>query len=495
MSVFCRSIAAANSSFSSALQCIFELVDMSSDNCKDPAWKYCGGIDATSRLKQYGMEFAVRIFKHIIYQSRRNITCVEDEDSGGRTVAFSLRPFLFHQISESVLQSVLKCLVDVINKETATPVYVAMQAQAHLGICTVVTWTLLDDRLTKLLRGDDIKAVSKTVIAFGDIALDLIFRLCRSKVTFSMLWGGVPVTTDLILDFQDAMAHIWKSSIADRKRAIGEHPDLIFYELLIQCGSSLWQPRDASSLAIADILQGHKFNQWSLWGRDKKGIVLKKGQHTHKFCSCDRLGQEDSHQDRGCPQLSLQGSRKYQNFDCRKCQRIGMLPKTHRQFFGIKGSWEGNENKFIIHWLRLQDEKYSVPRLPYETTMYMAHVDLAADLLERWPTLTMATQEDFQQHEWDYHGSLQQDFTQVSRLALRRIEVSGSYWWEASASTVLHALQRFYGCTPRLDCREKDGKLFLLEVHLYLNSRLELRSVPSNNWKKGNFRDDATILF
>ncbi|KAL6519030.1 hypothetical protein OROHE_017454 [Orobanche hederae] len=134
-------------------------------------------------------------------------------------------------ISESVLQSVLKCLVDVINKETATLASVAMQALGHIGICipvppvlldstTVATWTLLHDRLSKLLSGDDIKAVQKTVIALGHMcvkesslshlnnALDLIFSLCRSKVedvlfaageAISFLWGGVPVTTDLIL--------------------------------------------------------------------------------------------------------------------------------------------------------------------------------------------------------------------------------------------------------------------------------------------------------
>ncbi|KAL6524314.1 hypothetical protein OROGR_016748 [Orobanche gracilis] len=134
-------------------------------------------------------------------------------------------------ISESVLQSVLKCLVDVINKETATLASVAMQALGHIGICiplppvlldstTVATWTLLHDRLSKLLSGDDIKAVQKTVIALGHMcvkesslshlnnALDLIFSLRRSKVedvlfaageAISFLWGGVPVTTDLIL--------------------------------------------------------------------------------------------------------------------------------------------------------------------------------------------------------------------------------------------------------------------------------------------------------
>ncbi|KAL6564798.1 hypothetical protein OROMI_016248 [Orobanche minor] len=96
----------------------------------------------------------------------------------------------------------LKFLVDVINKETATLASVAMQALGHIGplppvlldSTTVATWTLLHDRLSKLLSGDDIKAVQKTVIALGHMcvkesslshlnnALDLIFSLCRSKV-------------------------------------------------------------------------------------------------------------------------------------------------------------------------------------------------------------------------------------------------------------------------------------------------------------------------
>lgn len=58
----------------------------------------------------------------------------------------------------------------------------------------VSTWTLLHKKLSKLLSGDDIKAVQKTVIALGhmcvkesssshlNIALDLIFSLSRSKV-------------------------------------------------------------------------------------------------------------------------------------------------------------------------------------------------------------------------------------------------------------------------------------------------------------------------
>ncbi|KAL0419488.1 UNVERIFIED_CONTAM: Proteasome adapter and scaffold protein ECM29 [Sesamum radiatum] len=57
------------------------------------------------------------------------------------------------------------------------------------------------------------------------------------------------------------MTHIWKSLIADSKGAIDEHLDLIIDDLLIQSGSRLWRSREASCLALADILQGRKFGQ------------------------------------------------------------------------------------------------------------------------------------------------------------------------------------------------------------------------------------------
>lgn len=60
---------------------------------------------------------------------------------------------------------------------------------------------------------------------------------------------------------QDAMAHIWKSLVQDPKKTIDEYLDLIFNDLLIQCGSRLWRSREASCLALADIIQGRKFGQ------------------------------------------------------------------------------------------------------------------------------------------------------------------------------------------------------------------------------------------
>lgn len=136
-------------------------------------------------------------------------------------------------ISDSQLQNSLKCLVVIINSETITLASVAVQAMGHVGICiplppllldstaaAVSIWTILHEKLRKLLSSDDIKAVQKTVIALGhmcvqesssshlDTALDLIFSLCRSKVedilfaageALSFLWGGVPITIDVIL--------------------------------------------------------------------------------------------------------------------------------------------------------------------------------------------------------------------------------------------------------------------------------------------------------
>lgn len=57
------------------------------------------------------------------------------------------------------------------------------------------------------------------------------------------------------------MAHIWKSLVTDSKTTIDENFDLIIDDLLIQCGSRLWRSREASCLALADIIQGRKFDQ------------------------------------------------------------------------------------------------------------------------------------------------------------------------------------------------------------------------------------------
>ncbi|KAH9741789.1 ARM repeat superfamily protein [Citrus sinensis] len=134
-------------------------------------------------------------------------------------------------IPEALFQSTLKCLVDVVNSETATLSSVAMQALGHIGLCvplpplihasdSVDILEILHEKLSKLLSGDDTKAIQKIVIALGQIcaketsslhlnsSLNLIFSLCRSKVedilfaageALSFLWGAVPVTADVIL--------------------------------------------------------------------------------------------------------------------------------------------------------------------------------------------------------------------------------------------------------------------------------------------------------
>ncbi|KAL5994756.1 hypothetical protein ACLOJK_024810 [Asimina triloba] len=62
---------------------------------------------------------------------------------------------------------------------------------------------------------------------------------------------------------QDAMGHIWKSLVEDPKKTMDEYLDLIFEDLLVQCGSRLWRSREASCLALADIIQGRRFSQVS----------------------------------------------------------------------------------------------------------------------------------------------------------------------------------------------------------------------------------------
>ncbi|KAE8699402.1 hypothetical protein F3Y22_tig00110578pilonHSYRG00002 [Hibiscus syriacus] len=54
---------------------------------------------------------------------------------------------------------------------------------------------------------------------------------------------------------QDAMAHLWKALVVDPKRAIDKNLEIIFDDLLIQCGSRLWCSREELGLALADIIQ------------------------------------------------------------------------------------------------------------------------------------------------------------------------------------------------------------------------------------------------
>lgn len=134
-------------------------------------------------------------------------------------------------IPEVLLQSVLKCLVDIVNSENATLASIAMQALGHVGLrvplpsiaddsTSADILMVLQEKLRKLLSGDDTKAIQKIAVSLGhicmnetspsrlNIAIDLVFSLCRSKVedvlfaageALSFLWGTVPVTADTIL--------------------------------------------------------------------------------------------------------------------------------------------------------------------------------------------------------------------------------------------------------------------------------------------------------
>lgn len=158
-------------------------------------------------------------------------------------------------IPEALFQTTLKLLVDVVNSETATLASVAVQALGHIGLIvalpsliiessSVDILVLLQERLRKLLKGDDTKAIQKIIISIGhicvketssmrlNIALDLIFSLSRSKVedilfaageALSFLWGGVPVTADLILKTNFSLSMASKFLMGDASLSLSKH--------------------------------------------------------------------------------------------------------------------------------------------------------------------------------------------------------------------------------------------------------------------------------
>ncbi|KAF7852405.1 hypothetical protein BT93_L0950 [Corymbia citriodora subsp. variegata] len=138
-------------------------------------------------------------------------------------------------IPEVLLQSVLKCLVDVVNSESATLASIAMQALGHIGL-RVPLPSIADDstsadifmviqeklrkllsgensgkKLRKLLSGDDTKAIQKIAVSLGhvcvketsssrlNIAIDLVFSLCRSKVEDVLFAAGEALSLLLII--------------------------------------------------------------------------------------------------------------------------------------------------------------------------------------------------------------------------------------------------------------------------------------------------------
>ncbi|CAA6669169.1 unnamed protein product [Spirodela intermedia] len=132
--------------------------------------------------------------------------------------------------SETLLQSTVDCLLDIVESEDLILACTAMEALGHIGLrCSLSSVTrnstegvlaILFEKLNKLLTGNDVKSIQKIIISLGHIStkertfsnlkmgLDLIFTLCRTKVedllfaageALSFMWGGVPVTADKIL--------------------------------------------------------------------------------------------------------------------------------------------------------------------------------------------------------------------------------------------------------------------------------------------------------
>ncbi|MCO5585965.1 hypothetical protein L7F22_039901 [Adiantum nelumboides] len=60
---------------------------------------------------------------------------------------------------------------------------------------------------------------------------------------------------------QDAMVHIWRSLVPEPKKTIDEFFNVVMDDLLLQAGSRLWRARESSCLALADILQGRRFQE------------------------------------------------------------------------------------------------------------------------------------------------------------------------------------------------------------------------------------------
>ncbi|XP_057515552.1 uncharacterized protein LOC130797079 [Amaranthus tricolor] len=135
------------------------------------------------------------------------------------------------ELPEMVFQHTIKTLVEIVNTETATLASIAMQALGYIGLRVALpslscdygpaaVLIVLREKLSKLLAGDDTKAIKKIVISLGhicmkevsptclNVALELIFGLCRSKVedvlfaageALSFSWDAVPVNADVIL--------------------------------------------------------------------------------------------------------------------------------------------------------------------------------------------------------------------------------------------------------------------------------------------------------
>eukprot|EP00850_Spirogloea_muscicola_P022547 SM000300S11722 [mRNA] locus=s300:8500:17154:- [translate_table: standard] len=60
---------------------------------------------------------------------------------------------------------------------------------------------------------------------------------------------------------QDAMTHIWRALVVDPKTTVDKHLDAILEDLLTSAGSRLWRSREASCLALSDLLASRRFDE------------------------------------------------------------------------------------------------------------------------------------------------------------------------------------------------------------------------------------------
>ncbi|GMH13042.1 hypothetical protein Nepgr_014883 [Nepenthes gracilis] len=130
-------------------------------------------------------------------------------------------------------------------------------------LCSLATEMGQPDLIYKFmdLANYQISLNSKRAAAFGFSKIAKHAGVALEPYLQSLIPRLVRYQYDPDKNVQDAMTHIWKSLVADPKQAIDEHMDLIINDLLIQCGSRLWRSRESSCLALADIIQGRKFEQ------------------------------------------------------------------------------------------------------------------------------------------------------------------------------------------------------------------------------------------
>lgn len=61
------------------------------------------------------------------------------------------------------------------------------------------------------------------------------------------------------------MTNIWRMLVKDPRSAVDQHFSTILRELLKEMGGRLWRNREAASLALADLLQGRRWQDVRQW--------------------------------------------------------------------------------------------------------------------------------------------------------------------------------------------------------------------------------------